>query len=102
MTDLVDEPFAYDTWETDESHNLNCWGSDRYWTTDASDPPTGVTIESERRRTRITVTLASGAVHTFICERESSAEQGCWHFLTGAAVPHRRALEPRPEEEPDD
>ena len=96
MTDL--EPFAYDTDETDEAHNLNAWGSDRYWTTHASDPPTGVTVESHRWRTRITVTLASGAVHTFICERESSAEQGCWHFLTGAAVPHRTT---DPEEDPE-
>lgn len=86
MTGTLD----YDPYETDVPHNLNAWGTDGFWTTDAGDPPVAVTVESERWRTRITVTLASGKFHVFICERESSAEQGCWHFCTGEPVSHRQ------------
>lgn len=80
---------AYDPDETDAPHNLNAWGANSYWATTANDPPVAVEVESERWRTYVLITLASGHVHTFVLERESSKEQGCWHFMDGQPVLHR-------------
>ncbi len=75
-------PDMHDPSEECVPHNLNGWGSEKYWTTDANDPPVAVEVESWRWRTFFVVTLASGVVHKFICERElESREQGCWHYI---------------------
>jgi hypothetical protein len=82
-----------DTFDPEEDgvpHNMNAWGSDRYWSSDADDPPVAVEVESHRWRTFVGVTLASGKFHLFQLERETdSKEQGCWHWRTGEAVDHR-------------
>lgn len=60
------------------------------WVSSESDPVTDVEVDSQRWRTHIYVTLASGHVHTFVCERDGSGEQGCWHFLDGKPEPTER------------
>ena len=90
MSERLAVPDTFDPEEDDVAHNLNAWGSDGYWTTDANDPPVAVEVESYRWQTFIGVTLASGKFHLFDLEREGSGEQGCWHWATSEPVDHRR------------